>query len=36
MSLRARFIASATLATSSFPLAPSTSHPVQAIGTKLR
>jgi hypothetical protein len=36
MSLRARFIASAALATASFLLAPSTSHPVRAIGTKLR
>ena len=36
MSLRARFIASAALATASFRLVPSTSHPVQAIGTKLR
>ena len=36
MSLRARFAASAALVTGSFLLAPSTSHPVQAIGTKLR
>jgi hypothetical protein len=36
MSLRARFAASEALATASFLLAPSTSHPVQAIGTKLR
>jgi len=36
MSLRARFIASAVLAIASFLLAPSASHPVQAIGTKLR
>jgi hypothetical protein len=36
MSLRAGSVAAAALATASFLLAPSTSHPVQAIGTKLR
>jgi hypothetical protein len=36
MSLRARFAASAALATASFLLAPSASHPVHAAGTKLR
>ena len=36
MSFRARFAASAALATAGFLLAPSTSHPVQATGTELR
>ena len=36
MSLPARFAASVALATASFLLAPSASHPVHAAGTKLR
>jgi hypothetical protein len=36
MSLRARSVAAAALATASFLLAPSASHPVHAAGTKLR
>ncbi len=36
MSLRARLAASVALATAEFLPAPSTSHPVQATGTKLR